>query len=173
MALAHDQLDRHEEVSTVDPERYLAALVGNLASALGFDPSRIGLSFGSEARQISIESAISLGLIVNEALTNALKHASPGRSGAPSILLSLALEGSEYRLEICDDGPGPGSAGLGQDGRANPEREGLGLMLMRALARGLGGKVSLVAIGGPEGPVGARFELRFPGEGRRVGAGPG
>jgi two-component sensor histidine kinase len=162
MALAHDQLHKHEDVSAVDPERYIAALVGHLASALGFDASRIGLSFGSGGRLISIESAISLGLIVNEALTNALKHASPGRSGAPSISLSLALEGDDYRLEVCDDGPGPGTAGMDAKGG----QAGLGLALMGALARGLGGKASLTAIEGPGGPAGARFELRFPSLGR-------
>jgi two-component sensor histidine kinase len=69
------------------------------------------------------------------------------------------LEGDDYRLEVCDDGPGPGTAGMEAKG-------GLGLMLMHSLARGLGGAVCLSAIDGAEGPIGARFELRFPSRGR-------
>jgi two-component sensor histidine kinase len=157
ISLVHDQLNTDQALSSVDPAHYIEALVGNLASGLGIGMSRIGLSMDTGGRFIPVESAISLGLIVNEALTNAIKHASPGSEGKPSIRISLGLEGGDYRLAICDDGPGPGS-GTASDAA----RGGLGLMLVRALARNLGGKTELAAIEGENGPIGSRFDLSFP-----------
>ncbi len=150
ISLVHDQLYADQELSLIDPARYLEALAANLASAFGFEGSRVGLSIEVGGRLLPVESAISLGLIVNEVLMNSIKHASTGNRGLPSITLSLRVEGGEYRLEIRDDGPGPvGSGG------------GLGLKLVRALARNLGGRAELRAIEGPSGPAGACFELSF------------
>lgn len=162
ISLVHDQLYVDQKLSAIDPSRYIGALVANLASGLGLESSRIGLSMGVDGRLIPVDSAISLGLIVNEVLMNSLKHASPAREGRPSILLSLREEGGEYRLEICDDGPGPGLNGQGDDSQS-----GLGLKLVRALARNLGGRAELNAIEGAGGPEGARFELRFPAQDQR------
>jgi len=160
ISLAHDQLYRDRELAAVDPSRYIEALVANLASGLGLEASRIGLSMDTEGRLIPVDAAISLGLIVNEVLMNALKHASSGTGGRPSIRLSLSAEGEEYRLAICDDGPGPGKAGEDAPGT-------LGLKLVRALAQGLGGRTDLSPIDGKAGPIGARFELTFPAQGLR------
>lgn len=158
ISLVHDQLNEDRDIEAVDPSRYLAALVHDLAAGLGFEESRIGLSIGAEGRLLPVESAISLGLIVNEVLTNALKHAAPGEAGRPSVHLSFGFEEGRYRLEILDDGPGPGS-GTEEGGG------GLGLLLVGALARNLGGTSRLEAIPGPLGPAGARFELLFPAPG--------
>jgi two-component sensor histidine kinase len=159
ISLVHDQLGRDQSLSSVDPVEYIEALVGNLAGGLGLEGSRIDLDLDAGGRVIQMEAATSLGLIVNEALTNALKHASPGSEGKPSIRLSLSVEDDEYRLVIIDDGPGPD---------ASYAARGLGLKLVAALARNLGGQASLEAIEGSAGTsaspraVGARFELHFP-----------
>jgi two-component sensor histidine kinase len=156
ISLVHDQLYSDQELSAIGLSRYIEALVANLASGFGLEPSRIGLAIEAEAdRLIPADSAIALGLIMNEVLMNALKHASPAGEGKPSILVSLAVQGGDYRLSICDDGPGPGTEG-GEDAA------GLGLKLVRALARSLGGTAALVAIEGAEGPAGSRFDLTFP-----------
>lgn len=154
ISLVHDQLYKDQELSAIDPARYIDTLVANLASGLGLASSRVGLSMGAEGCLIPVDSAISLGLIVNEVLMNALKHASPGSEGKPSVMLRFEAEEGEYRLEISDDGPGPS---LSEDAK-----DGLGLKLVDALARNLGGSASLSAIEGAQGPVGARFELKFP-----------
>jgi two-component sensor histidine kinase len=156
ISLVHDQLHQDQEVSTVDPARYLEALVANIVLGLGLGEGSISLRFGTEGRLMPVESAVSLGLIVNEVLTNAVKHGSKGSEGQPSIRLSLESEGELYSLEICDDGPGPIAAPEDVGG-------GLGLKLVRALARSLGGTASLSPIDGVDGAVGARFELSFPG----------
>jgi len=150
ISLVHDQLKVDQEPSLVDPARYLEALVSNLASGLGMDTTRISLSLDTRGILMPTESAISLGLIVNEILTNTLKHACPGRLGPPAIELSLEAGEGAFFLAIGDDGPG-----LEQQA----SRNGLGLKLIDSLARSLGGKAELRSA---EGGCGARFELAFP-----------
>ena len=171
ISLVHDQLKTDQTLAAVEIAEFIEALVANLAGGLGLEDSRIGLDLATEGRVIQMEAATSLGLIVNEVLTNALKHASSGSDGKPAIRLSFRIEsiayigaegiggGDQYRLVICDDGPGP-AAKYGAEGSG-----GLGMKLVRALARNLGGKATLESIGGPAGSndiVGARFELVFP-----------
>jgi two-component sensor histidine kinase len=159
IALVHDQLNSDQSLAAVEISEFIRALVGNIAGGFGLEPSRVELDIETEGSFIQMEAATSLGLIVNEVLTNALKHASSGKEGKPSIRLGLSIEEGEYRLVICDDGPGP-SAKRGAEASG-----GLGMKLVRALARNLGGETALDVIPGPngcEGPVGARFVLRFP-----------
>jgi two-component sensor histidine kinase len=183
ISLVHDQLDVERSFGMVELPQFIGALVRNLEEGLGLGDSRVELDIDADGSVIQIEAATSLGLIVNEVLTNALKHATRIHgariSGAndearpetqPSIRLSFKREdfpdGPQYRLVIADDGPGP-----------KPEAElssGLGMKLVRALARNLGGRAILEAIresGDEEGDygaarvaeaAGARFELVFP-----------
>ncbi len=168
ISLVHDQLRIDSGLASVEISKFIEALVSNLVGGLGLEEGRIGLEFGAEGRYLQMEAATSLGLIVNEVLTNALKHASSGSEGKPSITLSFGIEadpegrpgGDRYRLVVCDDGPGPAIKPGAEASR------GLGMKLVRALARNLGGRASLETIGGPPGgeggAAGARFELVFP-----------
>jgi two-component sensor histidine kinase len=156
ISLVHDQLNAGGDVSEVDPSRYIEALARNIASGFGIPDSLIGLALDTRGRLIAVESAVSLGLIVNEVLTNALKHGAPSPEGRPAIRISMGESDGMYRLEIADDGPGPGGA-LDEAGAG----AGLGLKLVGALARNLGGSATLEAIEGEGGPAGARFVLSF------------
>jgi two-component sensor histidine kinase len=159
ISLVHDQLNVDQTLATVEIAGFIEALVRNLEGGLGLEASRVGVHLDAEGRFLQMEAATSLGLIINEVLTNSLKHASSESEGKPSILLSLRIEGagegSQYRLVICDDGPGP----VAKAKREQSAPSGLGMKLVRALARNLGGKASLDA---NEGSSGARFELVFP-----------
>ena len=154
IALAHDELDNDHDMPAVDPEHYFKALVGNLASFLGIDKSLIGLSIETGGRLISMEAGISLGLIVNEVLTNALRYAFPGNEEMPPVRLSLMVEGNEFRLSISDDSPDPGTI-------FDNDRNELSSKIVLALARNLGGLCSLGASEGKWGSLGHHFELSF------------
>jgi two-component sensor histidine kinase len=181
ISLVHDMLDADRSLAMVELSKFVEALVGNLEEGLGLDAARVGIDLDAEGCALQIEAATSLGLIINEVLTNALKYATregasasepegtmPGKGNKPSIQLSLKLEnppeGARYRLVISDDGPGPK--------RDFEAANGLGFKLVQALARNLGGKAKLEAIvampwgdrGAERGveAVGARFELVFP-----------
>ena len=157
IAFAHDELDNDHDIPAVDPARYIQTLVGNLVSYFGVGDSLIGRSLDTRGRLIPMETAISLGLIVNEVLSAALKQAFPVREDRPSIRLSLVVVAEEYRLSICDEESDPGF-GLSPDDASG----GLARKLVNVLARNLGGAASLGAMQEGPHPSGARFELVFP-----------
>ena len=122
---------------------FLRDLVGDLAATAGRDGIEIALTL--EPMQIPASSAAPFALIVNELLTNALKHAFPqGRRGRVS--LQLAREADTCVLTLLDDGVGLSDA-----------PPGFGLSLVRLLCQQLHADLKF------EGPVpGTRVTLRTP-----------
>jgi two-component sensor histidine kinase len=128
----------------VDVSELVAALVQALGETAGQKrPVRVRAE--CEPVLVPVEKAVPLGLIVNEAVTNALKHAfEPGQPG--EILISIACAGEECVLTISDDGCGFEKA----------EREGsLGMRLMKTLARQLRAELSM------DGSAGTSIEVRW------------
>jgi two-component sensor histidine kinase len=110
-------------------------------------PERIGLRLNVEEVFLSINQAIPCGLIVNELITNILKHAFPHGDG--EIDVELALNNNIVTVVIADDGVGiPDHVEWGKTGT-------LGLQLVQLLAEQLGGNITM-----QRSPT--RFELRFP-----------
>jgi two-component sensor histidine kinase len=97
---------------------------------------------------LPLETARSTALIVNELVTNALKHAFPDERPG-TVKIRLAREQSETVLIVEDDGIGLPPA--------PPSRAGFGQKLVRSLAQQLGGGLTIRAE-----PTGTRCELRFP-----------
>lgn len=112
IGMAHDQLSAREGKSQIELAEYLHALCGNLQQRKEGVQIRTGLM----PLEMPHERAVPLGLIVNELVTNALKHAFPGnRSGMVSVTFDLTCAG-EGTLCVRDDGigmgpPRPGSSG--------------------------------------------------------------
>ncbi len=127
IALAHEQLVSGDGLGEVKIGAYLRALCSYI------DPHREGLTIEATAQdiEISIEQAVPLGLIVNEAVTNALKYAfadaDPGQ-----VLVSFEVDGERGRakLRIVDNGGGLKSHRPGSSGRS----------LIGALAAQIGGE---------------------------------
>ncbi len=155
IALVHEQLYGPEEgVLTVDPGHYLDALVGNLAASYSDMGVELIHSVRVGGRLLGPEAATPLGLIVNEALNNSIKHA-VGVCREPVIYLNLDVVGEDYRLIVGDNGPGFEPEAFDSGG-------GLGLKMIRALARQMDGRVSFEKVDGDGCVEGARLELRWP-----------
>ncbi|HEY8614113.1 MAG TPA: histidine kinase dimerization/phosphoacceptor domain -containing protein, partial [Roseomonas sp.] len=127
IGVAHDQLSLDRGVGLLDLADYLQALCGNLSQR------REGVSIETalEPAEMPHSRAVPLGLIVNELVTNALKHAFPdGRKGVIRVQFSAPPE-SEARLCVRDDGVGMG-----------PPRPGSsGTELVRRLVQQIGGRL--------------------------------
>jgi two-component sensor histidine kinase len=146
MGLVHQTLYERNLAANVD----LGAYFGRLAEALAgsYGTGKGGVTVQVEATgTLELERAVPLGMLANEALSNALKHAfSDGRNGI--VRVSLHGEDGRWKLIVQDDGIGIA---------AEPGR-GIGFGLIRALSRQLGGKVEITA-----GPlVGTVVTLDFP-----------
>ncbi len=146
IGLLHELLQAADSARTVRTDEY----IGSVAEAAGgSDPSTgqgVVLERRIEPFDLEIAKAIPIGLIVNELVTNAVKHAFPEKAGG-RISVSLNRSGDCMELAVSDDG-----AGIGSIGRPGS----LGLTLVSSLAAQLGGDVCY------ENEGGTRAVVRFP-----------
>ena len=114
------------DFSRIDFSEYIQHLTRNLFSSYNIRPDFLELQTNVRDVYFSLETAIPCGLLINELLTNALKHAFPDGSKG-KVQVDLSSTDKKYTLLIRDDGVGL-PEGLDLD---NPET--LGLQLIKAL----------------------------------------
>ncbi len=144
MALIHEELYQAGNLARVDFASYLRRLLPDLARTYRADASeKIDLKIEAQDVSLPVDRAIPCGLIVNELITNALKHAFPdGRPG--NILVRLEAQAEQTLLAVRDDGVGfPPDLDFRQS-------RSLGLQLICTLANQLGGTLSLKRDSGTE-----------------------
>jgi PAS domain S-box-containing protein len=147
MALVHERLYRTGDLSDIDLNDYILSLVGELSHSFAVT-DRIEFSVGARELYLDIDTAIPCALIVNELVTNAIKHAFPGgMHGTVTVDFTRDASG-RCRLLVADNGAGFRE---GSEQRAGS----LGMQLVSALVGQLGG--SLVRGDGE----GTRFVIEF------------
>ena len=152
MAYIHEYLYSSDDMARIDVGAYIRRLVGHLLHTLPEDPGRISHSIVVDNVYLDISQSIPCGLIINELVSNALKHAFPaGRVGTVSISLAQG-EGSRVVFEVRDDGIGM------PEGVREGHRQNLGLQLVRDLVTQLRGDITV------ETDRGTRFRVDFPAE---------
>ncbi|MGB2907021.1 MAG: PAS domain S-box protein [Candidatus Aminicenantaceae bacterium] len=106
MALVHEGLYRSSDLSQIDFAEYVKKLTGHLYSINADSRSQISLHVEIEDISLDINRAIPCGLIINELVTNALKHAFPGgRKGEIFIRMARFKQGG-LSLTVADNGMG-------------------------------------------------------------------
>ncbi|MBN1938801.1 MAG: PAS domain S-box protein [Candidatus Aminicenantes bacterium] len=137
MALVHEKLYRSRSLSRIEFGGYLRQLSGQMLQSSDKRPGTISLKLDMDERMFDIQTAIPLGLITNELLSNSLKHAFPDeRRGEITISLRPG-EGGEFILVFSDDG-----VGLPPD--FNPLRsESMGFQLVSMLVEQLDGRLEI------------------------------
>ncbi|WP_328702859.1 sensor histidine kinase [Arenibaculum pallidiluteum] len=153
MGRLHERLFASGGLGRVDLADYLRALCDAIVAVNG----RPGVTMTVEAdpSPCRLDLAMPLGLLVNELVTNALKHAFPGQRPG-RVTVSLRNEGQGMVLRIADDG-------IGCDG-ASPSG-GIGSTLVRILARQVGGTVEFAT---SKGCI-ATVRLAAPGQAHPAG----
>ncbi|MGZ7094995.1 MAG: sensor histidine kinase [Methanobacterium sp.] len=111
MALIHEKLYRSTDLKMIDFGDYINKLAYDLFNVYTIDPDKIRLMVDVEDIKLDVDTAIPLGLIINELLTNSLKYAFPApdpeNNGKDNIIsISLSKHGDEYILAIADNGIG-------------------------------------------------------------------
>jgi PAS domain S-box-containing protein len=105
MSLVHEKLFRSESLSHIDFADYTRFLATQLFSFYGTDTRKVRLDMSMGKIMVDINTAVPLGLLMNELVSNALKHAFPqGKEGTISI--SGGEEGNLITLVVRDDGIG-------------------------------------------------------------------
>jgi two-component sensor histidine kinase len=148
MSLIHQKLYQSDDIGAIEVDVYIAELTNYLSESFGA-PSNVSIQLQLEKVMLNLSQAIPLGLIINEALTNALKYAFPNRRTG-KIAIELKLSGSNIQILIADNGVGMPklkNSGLPKS---------LGLDLIRGLTSELQGTVHF------ESNTGTRILVCFP-----------
>lgn len=132
IARVHRRLELRDDHVVVDTKSYIGELCADLRlSRLAMRP--IAIECHAESHSISLEKAVPLGLIINESVTNAAKHAFPDQRQG-SIAVNFQRAGEAYKLIVADNGVGQG---------ATSELSGIGNRLMQMLAAQLGSRLEI------------------------------
>ncbi|WP_088185187.1 PAS domain-containing protein [Sphingobium sp. Z007] len=131
LATVHRRLYQSDDVTQFDIGAFTENLVSDVIGASG--RGEIEVRVKVDKILISSGKAAALGLVLNEVLTNAVKHAYPeGRAG--TLEVAAEQDGAQARISIRDDGPG-------LDGEA-PRAGGLGATLIKRLSKQVGAQVT-------------------------------
>ena len=148
IAQVHQALYLGSGRGSVDFAAYLKDLASSLVQSLAAE-GRVSLAVEAEAVELPMDIVIPLGMVVNELVTNAVKHAYPPPvSGVVSI--GFRREGAALRLTVADSGPG-----LPKSSRRSG---GLGMRLVNSLLGQVKGEMAVRAT------PGATFEITLPAE---------
>ncbi len=148
IALIHEQLYRSRNYGRIPFSDYVRSLAANVLEATGVSPELVTLELAIEDVALAVDLAIPCGLVINELITNALKHAFPdGRAGRVRVELARGRAG--LVLAVADDGVGLPA------GFALTTSSSMGLQLVQTLAEQLHARLDLGE------PPGARFQLAF------------
>ena len=142
VARVHDLLCSGDGSGTVAFDRYLREACAALAELLGVDGRHRALVVRAEAATLAAGTAQSLGLVVNELVINAFRHAFPA-DGPGTVWVEFGRDAAgRLRLSVSDDGAGP------PDGFGSSAGGGLGLHLVTATAKRLGAALDIGRDGG-------------------------
>lgn len=159
IALIHEKLYRTHELGDIDFADYVRDLTTHIFNSYGVNsmialPGRSGLTSGIRLDiqvtnvHLSLDTAVPCGLVINELVSNSLKHAFPDQCGG-LIRINLLPEGDGYLLSVSDDGVGfPADLDF-------RHTESLGLRLVNILVAQLSGSIAL------HNENGTRFDIHF------------
>jgi two-component sensor histidine kinase len=153
LGLAHEQLYLFDDLTQVGLKSFVGQLCASLRAAFVSPEQQIEIR--CDLRNdilLNQDQAMDVGIILNELVTNSIKHAFPGhRSG--EIVIESDVTDNELALTVRDDGVGhPDLAGMAESG------ESLGLRLLQSSVRKLGGDVTFL-----ESIRGAAVRITVPG----------
>ena len=141
MAIAHEKLYMSGEMGKIDIKEYTRDITTSLFQSYELSSNSVKLSLDVDTVLMDIDTAIPCGLIINELVTNSLKHAFPeGRNGR--IFIEFHRENNNYKLVVGDNGKG-----LPTDFDIQ-KTETLGLKLITTLVGQIDGMFDLNRIGG-------------------------
>lgn len=144
MALVHQKLYQSEDMANVLMDAYLGGLVDDLSSAFGVT-EKVLLRVEVQAVRLPLDTAIPLGLLVSELVTNSLKYAFPQDADVVRGEITVSfreLEDGSCFLSVADNGVGL------PEGFDPDESASLGLKIVHSIVGQLGGQITLEEVAG-------------------------
>jgi PAS domain S-box-containing protein len=150
MALIHEKIYQSDSLVRVPFDQYIRELSMDIMQSYQTVAAHVNLRFELEAVKLDIDTAIPCALILNELISNSLKHAFSGRDSGTLTLCLSCPEPTKLCVAVCDDGVGLPDESLLQTSKS------LGLRLVRILTQQLTGEVRVLL------ESGTCFEFQFP-----------
>ena len=151
LSLLYTSLSAQEDVQEIDLGIYLSQVAAAVMRAHGVEGIRLDLKV--DTWPVSVNIAMPTGLVVNELLTNALKHAFEGRDGGTIKLHSL-VDDTGCRVIIADDGVGL------PEGTVWPPPDKLSALIVKSLAQNAGARLDVDSAPGEGVKVTIEFTRR-------------
>lgn len=136
IAAIHERLYRSAHPLTVDMEHYLTELAADLAAAGRETTAEATIEVEADQVELSADTAVPLGVVVNELVTNALKYAHPTHGPVRITIAFTRKADGEHELTVADNGARERAASA-----ADAEKGGLGSMLIKAMVGQIGGRL--------------------------------
>ena len=137
ISLIHEKLYQTNQITRIDFDKYIKSLATSLLKSFGITSSRIRITSKAENVFLTMDSAIPCGLIINELVTNSLKHAfKHGMSGEIVVDMKYRQD-NKFVLTVKDNGLGLPSTLMVE------KPETLGFSLIQSLIRQLDAKLEI------------------------------
>ena len=136
MSMIHQKLYQGKNLSAIEMKDYFIELSDHILDSFGLK-NRVEFGFNMEEIELDVDTAIPLGLIVNELITNALKHAFPKDKKGRIDLYFRKTDDGKIRLEVADNGVGIEKIVEGKE-----KKSGFGTKLIGLLVQQLDANVS-------------------------------
>jgi two-component sensor histidine kinase len=144
----HERIYRAESFASIDLLGYAGQLAPDLIRFYGLE-GRVTVAIDGEEVTLELERAVPYGMLLNELVSNACKHAFPlGRIG--HLIVQFRTQGEQIEMSVADDGPGL------PEGFDYRKASSLGLKLIHGLVRQLGGMLEI------QSGAGTAIRVRFP-----------
>lgn len=132
MGLIHKMLYQNDNYSGVEMDNYGRELIKGLIDSFGIKATDIDVNLNFSRLKLDVDTAIPVGLIINELVINTLKYAFE-KTNSPTINVSLIKQAENLILEVSDNGTGKVSD--------LENSKSFGMKLINSLAKQLGGKL--------------------------------
>ncbi|MBP7738784.1 MAG: PAS domain S-box protein [Spirochaetes bacterium] len=149
MAQIHERMYRSGNMASIDFFEYLRGLANEIVRSYIKEPDSINIAMDVGDVRLSLNKAVPCGLLVNEILTNAVKHGCKGPEPCNIELSFLTME-NHYRLTVKDNGPGIPDSALVDN------KKTLGMMLIQALGKQLNASITI------ERNIGTCYHITIP-----------
>ncbi|RKN81681.1 sensor histidine kinase [Ulvibacterium marinum] len=134
MSMIHQNLYQGKSLSSIEMKGYFENLANYVLDAFGVE-NQVKVLFEMDRLELDVDTAIPIGLIVNELLTNSLKHAFPKKEKG-TIRIGLKRKGPQLYMKVADNG-------VGNTSFDKMQGSGFGTRLIQLLTQQLDGKINI------------------------------
>lgn len=135
MAAIHEMFYQSEELDKIEFRKYLEKLVGDLANTFNSKDKQINFTITAKSVYVNLDTAIPLGLLINEVITNSMKHGVDAEGNVKININMVPKDADVLEIMIGDNGVNS------QNNILDQELESLGIMLINSLVEQVDGEI--------------------------------